>query len=107
MKRFPVSEGDFEAIELFDKLALFSNYRIDRSTVPEGLYMYEVRHDDDQQGDPCQIKSSILVNFWGTVITNESLELDENDSLLINSEEDWNYTGDSMTIEEYLEEVNK
>lgn len=45
----------FEDVTVLGHPMLFTCARVDRDTVPEGLYMYEVRHDDDQQGDPVQI----------------------------------------------------
>ena len=45
----------FESVTVLDKPMLFTCARIDRDTVPKGMYLYEVRHDDDQRGDPVQI----------------------------------------------------
>ena len=42
----------FEDVTVLGHPMIFTCLRVDRDTVPEGLYMYEVRHDDDQQGDP-------------------------------------------------------
>lgn len=44
----------------------FSDMRIDRSTVPEGRYLYEVADDDESQGDPSRIRKGIMVNSCGT-----------------------------------------
>lgn len=52
----------YERVIVLGQPMLFSCLRIDRSTVPKGMYLYEVRHDDDQQGDPVQIGQWILVN---------------------------------------------
>lgn len=46
----------------------FSDMRIDRSTVPEGRYQYEVADDDESQGEPSRVKHGIMVNFFGTLI---------------------------------------
>lgn len=53
----------------------FSDMRIDRSTVPEGLYQYEVADDDESQGDPARVKKGIMVNFWGTLVSDVPLPL--------------------------------
>jgi len=37
----------YEVIELFGQQALFTNLRIDRATVPDGTYCYDIRHGDD------------------------------------------------------------
>ncbi len=49
---------------------MFTELRIDRSTIPHGKYACDIRHGDD--GDWCdytQAKSQILVNHAGTIIT--------------------------------------
>ena len=53
----------------------FSDMRIDRSTVPEGRYQYEVADDDESQGNPARIKRGIVVNFFGTLISDVPLAL--------------------------------
>lgn len=68
---------DFEDVTVLGKPMIFTNLRIDRSTVPKGMYTYEVRHDDFMLGEPCQIAEHILVNHWGTVISNSPLNLDK------------------------------
>lgn len=37
----------YEEITVCGKPALFTNFRIKRDTVPDSLYVYDVRHDDD------------------------------------------------------------
>ena len=71
------AEEDFELMELFGQTVLFTNMRVDRSTVPEGLYAYDVRHDDDCTGEICEIKPSVMVNHWGTIICKEQIEMDD------------------------------
>lgn len=98
----------FEEVTVLDKPMLFTCQRIDRATVPKGLYLYEVRHDDDMRGDPVQIANWIMVNHWGTLISNEPLKLTpskivNNAYLDIDPEKDWNYEGVEATISEYME----
>ena len=99
----------FEEVTVLGKSMLFTCLRIDRSTVPKGLYLYEVRHDDDQRGDPVQIANWIMVNHWGTLISNEPLNLNSrkaanNAYLDIDPENDWNYEGVEATVKEYMEQ---
>ncbi len=53
----------------------FSDMRIDKSTVPEGRYQYEVADDDESQGDPVRVREGIMVNFFGTLISDVPLPL--------------------------------
>ena len=55
----------------------FTDMRIDRDTVPEGKFMYEVAGDDDCGDEPVRVKKGILVNFFGTLISDVELPLDE------------------------------
>ena len=106
--RYDVTKEEFENITLFGCPMLFANFRCDRNTLPKGMYMYEIRHDDEMQGDPCEISPSILVNHWGTVISNRPVSFDETSAngkpfRMIDPENDWNYEGTSSTLSEYME----
>lgn len=54
------AEVDYDAVTIFGKPALFSDWRIDRTTVPTSLFLYELRHEDKDWGTPCQIARGIL-----------------------------------------------
>ena len=105
--RVNVTEEVFENVTVFDQPMLFTCERCDKSTLPRGMYMYEIRHDDDMQGIPCEIAEWILVNHWGTVISNKPIALTEQLSngkkyRLINDKTDWNYEGTEQTLAEYM-----
>lgn len=90
---FDVQQLPFEEIELFGKPMLFTNLRVNRATIPEGLYAYDIRHDDEGWGDPVEIASCIMVNHWGTVITDDRILGDDEKWRDIDPEKDWAYTG--------------
>ena len=95
------AEESFELMELFGKTVLFTNMRVDRSTVPEGLYVYELR-DEDCTGDICEIKPFVMVNHWGTIICKEPIELDTKWNSKFVDEGDYCYLGDTAKLNEYL-----
>ena len=66
---------EFQHIELFDKFALFTNARIDRSTVPEGWYCYDIRGSDDDPGELCYMEENVVVNHAGSVLIPEKLAM--------------------------------
>lgn len=95
----------WQKVEVIGKEGLFTDFRVDRNTVPKDWYLYEVRHDDWCQGDPVEISLGVLVNFWGTLIMKEPLPLepleDGNAYLYIDHEKDWNYLDEySIELEE-------
>jgi len=102
MARYNAMKESFEEVEVFEKPALFTPIRIDRSTVPSGYHLYEVRHDDDGQGDAVEIARNIFVNHWGSIITKDEIELSPEGNLLIDPM-DINFgTGDCQTMKEFM-----
>lgn len=81
----------YEEITVCGKPALFTSIRIKRDTIPDGLYAYDVRHDDECRGIPCEIAPFVMVNHWGTIILAEPLELPDDGRRYIDEDTDWNY----------------
>ena len=76
----------YEEITICGKPALFTSIRIKRDTIPDGLYAYDVRHDDECRGIPCEIAPFVMVNHWGTIILAEPLELPDDGRRYIDEE---------------------
>ena len=103
MPRFNAMEESFEEVTILEKPALFTSIRIDRGTVPQGYHLYEVRHDDDCQGDAVQIARGIMVNHWGSLITREEIALPP-DGYLDIEPEDLNYgAGECRSMNDFME----
>ena len=90
----------FEDVTVFGKPMIFTNLRIDRNTVPKGMYMYEVRHDDECQGIACEVKPVVALNHWGSILSKVEIPMDGGSYY---PENDINYMGEYLTIEEYLQ----
>lgn len=65
----------FELAMLDAYPVLFTDARVDRKTVPEDLFCYDVRHDDDGQGIACEVKPHVIVNHWGTILSREKIPM--------------------------------
>lgn len=100
--RVDATKIKWEKVDVFNKEGLFTGYRVDRNTVPDGYTMYEVRHDDECAGDPVQIANWIMVNFWGTLLVKEPFNFipspNNNAYLDIDPENDWSYTGENVSL---------
>ena len=72
---YDVQKVTYQEVTIFDRPALFTECRIDRATVPEGVYRYELRHGDADWGEPIELSRSLMVNFYGTVLTREPFQL--------------------------------
>ena len=57
-------DEDLDIIEVLDHPALFSNGRIPREAVPDGLYAYDLYQSCDT-GDFCYIAPLVVVNHGG------------------------------------------
>lgn len=83
---------------LDDIPVLFTCARVDRDTIPQDLFCYDVRHDDECQGIACEVKPFVKINHWGTIISKTEIPLEEGSYYLSDG---LNYLGDTMGIEEY------
>lgn len=94
----------FDVIDIFDTPMLYSMFRLDRTTVPKNLYMYEVRHSDYDDAVPLEIKKNVLVNFWGTLISSSPLRMNERDCCYIRPSDEWGFTGETSMLIDYMAE---
>ena len=100
--RYQADELRYEQVTVLEKEAIFTELRVLRDSVPKGFSCYEVRHDDESQGNPVEIARGILVNFYGTLLVQGSLEQVEKEGYCFLEEDDWYYSGESsFTLQEY------
>lgn len=96
------NEIDYEKLDLLGKIVLFTDLRIDRNTLPDGIYAYDLRHDDYGHGNICEIKSFVTVNHWGTILTDDPIPMSDGGCRLVNAE-DYSYTGGYASLEYFLD----
>ena len=91
----------FDHVELFGKPALFTNFRIDRSTVPENWYCYDFRGSDSDLGKLNYVELRVGVNHSGAVLLPEELDLKGKDYRRVRGQ--INFLGSRMTLETFCE----
>ena len=101
------NDEQYQEIELFDKPGLFSNGRIARDTLPEGVYCYDLRGSDYDPGDPIYVEDRVGVNHAGSVILAEPLDLSKEGYLRLTEEEGLNFVGGFSTLSQFLQEQKK
>lgn len=99
MKPINANEADYERFEILGHDALFTCLRIDRKMLPEGFHAYDIRDSNECDGTPSEVKKFVMVNHCGTVITREPIE--GADEGIVLGDEDYNYLGENMTLEEF------
>lgn len=100
MKKIDVGEESFEEVELAGRAGLFTELRVDKSTIPNGVYCYELRHGDDDSF-PAELEENVRVNYFGSVLMAEKLELGKEGKLPIGYE-DFGYTGEEMKLNAFI-----
>lgn len=98
MATFDATKEGYLLAEIDGRPVLFTNMRLDRDTVPEGLSCYDVRDSDHLDGSMAEVKPFVMVNHWGTILSREPFPLDEHGSYY---PEDWGYLDESMSLAEF------
>ena len=96
-----VENKSYRLIEILGKPALFSNEHICPEDIPEGFFCYNLRVSDD--GDWFAVaEPKVTVNYVGSIITNEPLDLGESGYILLDEVTEPNFTGEELTIGEFM-----
>ena len=101
------NDEQYQEVELFEKPALFSNGRIFRDDLPEGVYCYDLRGSDDDPGSPICVEERVVVNHAGSVILTAPLEFPEEGRLYFTDETGLNFNGGMLTLSQFLQEQKK
>lgn len=93
----------YERMELFGNPVIYTLCRIDRSTIPAGMFAYDLR--DCCDGIPNSVEPRVICNHFGTIITKEPIEfdggLDGTDCFKQIGSDDYNFLGEDITLDEY------
>ena len=93
-----------EGIEVFGHEGVFTNGRVNKKDLPEGLFAYDLRGSDDDPGQFVTIEPFVMVNHAGAVVLSEKLDFGEKDRLELG--EDWTFSGEAgMTLESFYDKV--
>lgn len=96
---------NYELVELYGKPVLFSEERIPSSELPSNIYRYEVRSDSEGKGIMVQLGKGIMVDHWGTILSNKPIRLDEDGYREIYEDKDVKYPlCPYVTLEQYMNE---
>ena len=97
-----IQDDKLQEVTIFGNKALFSNERIDKSMLPQGLYCYDLRGSDDDPGIPITVEEQIAVNHAGSIVTATPLDFNEEKHMPIN--DDLNFLGTEKEIREFWRE---
>ena len=75
MNHINASTERFEAVEILTVPGLFTSQRVDRTTLPPWMHLYEMQTDPNDWSQPCLLGRHITVEHFGTVLTASPLPL--------------------------------
>ena len=91
----------YDLIELLGQKALFTNQRLTKADIPQGLYVYHLRENDN--GEFCTIEPQVLVNHAGSVVTKEPIDFKGADHIAFDEDSSPNFLGEDMTFGDFME----
>lgn len=96
----------YQLAEIMGQEVLFSNGRIDRENLPDGLYCYDLREGDS--GHAATIEPSVAVNHFGSIIKTQPIEFPETGYIELNEENGLSFgDGEEMSIYEFVQHTAK
>ena len=99
-----IQKCEFETVDICGRKGLFTEERLSDSQTPDGFYRYELRSSDNGSDLFVTLENRVGVNFSGTVLTAEEIELGKNGYLTINSDNSLGFTGETdISIKEFME----
>lgn len=105
MESIDVRKKKMVEVEVKGRMALFTEVRVDKDTIPDGMYCYDLRHGDDD-GMPCTIEQNVTVNYFGAVIVSVPFDFGNEDYVPV-SYDDFGFTGEHLTVSEYAEKMER
>ena len=86
-------------MEIKGHYGVFTELRVDKSTIPEGVNCYELRYGENDSY-PAELEESVRVNYFGAVLMTDKMEMDQSGRVELDYE-DFGFTGEDITMLEY------
>lgn len=94
-----VNSRQLQEVEIKGHYGVFTELRVDKSTLPKGVNCYELRHGEDDSY-PAAMEQNVRVNYFGAVLMTDKMELGE-DGYVELTFDDFGFTGEDLTMLEY------
>ena len=107
MIRRNACEINYTEVEFKGQKALFTECRVDKSTIPTPIRKFDVRHDDVSWAEPVSITYGVMVNYMGALITTHDILPPENgEPIYLEPGELDLFSGRTLTLQEFARENN-
>lgn len=92
----------YDIVELFAVPVLFSNGRISKEEVPDGMFRYDLRGSDYDPGHPISIEEHVGVNHAASILSPVAFPVREQGFLWLG--DTLNFTGEKASVHEFQKE---
>ena len=92
--------SDYQSMELLGVNGLFTSFRVDSSSLPEGFYKYSLREGADNPFST--VKEDVWANHMGDFICKEELDLNGQDELDLFG--DYSFTNEEVDLDTFFGE---
>lgn len=104
MKHVTLNDCTFNIGTIFEDVdCIFTELRVDRTSLPDNVYCYDIRHTDDDWDEPCSLEPLVGVNYFGAIITKRKICFGNN-SYIDMCPEDLDVNPDTNTGIEFAED---
>ncbi len=101
MEYIDVKTREFFEVELLGIRALFTKLHIDKSSVPEGMYCYHLRHDRF----PSTVENEVRADYFGTILTTKRLNFGAGDFLPL-GHGDFDFTDKKFHVHDFMKKYS-
>lgn len=107
MEKKEVKERYFNVARLFGEVVLFTYDRVDKSTIPPDLYVYEISHEPYNFQKPIKLGKHSDLDYYGAVVCKKEIKFYRKNSdghayRLLKSDKDLYITYNMSSISKYL-----
>ena len=99
MVAIDVNSEQLQEVEIKGHYGVFTELRVEKSTIPEDVNCYELRHGDDDSY-PVSLEQNVRVNYFGAVLMKDKMEFGE-DGYVELTFDDFGFNGEDLTMLEY------
>lgn len=69
------------------EIVFATTLRVPKDERDQNLHYYDVRHDDDGKGIPCEVANYVFINHLCTIATKKELQISEHGYILSQEEQ--------------------
>ena len=96
-----IEDETYELVSVCGQPGLFSNEKLSENDIPYGLFLYHLRNVSNGE-QLCAIESNETVDYSGSIVTGEPLDLGDKGFLIFDDNHTLNFMSENITFGQFL-----